>query len=155
MSNEIEFEMKGLDQIIKVMKTHASIQIGVLGHSARKPKEGQSKTPTNATIGAVHEFGIPARSFLRVPLARHLESHLEKSDLLSEDTLKQVIKSGTQIPWLKKIAIVAEGIVDDAFESSGDGEWAPWKNPNYHNEGGMLLVDSGQLRQAITSEVKE
>lgn len=142
-------ELRGLDQLIKTMKKDPPvIKVGVLGGGR------------NAEVGAVHEFGAPARgipqrSFLRVPLADHLNAELERSGLLDKETLNEVIKLGSMVPWMKKIGIAAEGVIDDAFETKGYGKWPSWKNPNYHNEGGTLLVDSGQLRESITSEVNE
>lgn len=162
MSDEQPFsiEIEGLDKLVKALKAKPPIvKIGVLG-GARAPTHGQKNAPSNSTIAAVHEFGsparnIPQRSFLRVPLSEHLNKELENSGMLDKDDLNNVIKSGSMLPWVKKLAIVAEGIVDEAFETSGFGTWPAWKNPNYHNEGGMLLVDSGQLRQSITTEVSE
>lgn len=144
--DDTTIEIRGLEQLIKALKAKPpTVRIGILGGGR------------NATVGAVHEFGAPARgipqrSFLRIPLSEHLDKELEKSGMLDAETLKEVIASGTMLPWMKQLAIVAEGVVDDAFENSGPG-WPKWKNPNYKNEGGMLLVDTGQLRESITSEV--
>lgn len=142
-------ELRGLDQLIKALKAKPpTVRIGVLGGGE------------NATVGAVHEFGAPARnipqrSFLRVPLADHLNKELENSGLLNKEVLNDVIKKGSMTPWMKQVAVVAQGIVDDAFETSGDGKWPKWKDPNYTNQGGMLLVDTGSLRDSITTEVTE
>lgn len=163
MADEAPFtlELRGLDQLIKALKAKPPrIKIGVLASNSRHPTHHEKKAPTNSLLGAVHEFGsparnIPPRSFLRVPLAENLSKNLEKSGLLDKDTLAQVVKQGSILPWINQVAVVAEGVVDDAFETSGDGKWPPWKNPDYKNEGGMLLVDSGQLRQSITSQVSE
>lgn len=154
-------EIKGLDQLVKALKVKPPIvRIGVLGSSSRPASKGNKQAASNAEVGAAHEFGAPARgipqrSFLRVPISEHLEKELEKSGITDPDTLGEVIKSGDLIPWMQKIAVVAEGIVDDAFETSGDGKWPAWKDPNYTNEGGMLLVNTGALRDSITSEVIE
>lgn len=161
MADEESFsiELKGLDQLVKALKAKPPlVRIGVLGNASR-PRKGR-KTPTNAEIGAVHEFGapgkgIPQRSFLRIPLSENLNKEIESAGLLDKETLAQVIKSGSMVPWMKQVAISAEAVVDDAFETAGDGKWPSWKNPNYKNEGGMLLVDSGSLRESIASEVKE
>lgn len=160
MSEEaFSIELRGLDQLIRALKQKApTIKIGILGSTARKPKNGNANVPTNATVGAVHEFGAPARgipqrSFLRIPLSENLNKELERSGLLDKEALNEVIKSGTMLPWMEKVAICAEAVVDDAFETSGGGKWPAWKNKNYHNEGGMLLVDTGSLRESVTSEV--
>lgn len=164
MSDENEsfsIELRGLEQLVKALKQKPPVvKIGVLGSAGRSAKYGQKGAPTNALIGAVHEFGsparnIPQRSFLRVPLSENLNKELENSGLLDKDTLALVIKSGTMTPWMKQVAVCAEAVVDDAFETSGNGTWPKWRNPNYTNGGGMLLVDTGQLRDSITSEVSE
>lgn len=141
-------ELGGFEKFVKAIKNPATLKIGVLGGGR------------NATVGAVHEFGapgrnIPQRSFLRVPLSENLNKELANSQLMGVDELNQVIKTGSMVPWLKKIGVAAEAVVDDAFETSGNGAWPPWRNPHYHNGGGMLLVDTGQLREAITSQVIE
>lgn len=153
-------ELKGLNQLLKALrKSPPIVRIGVLGSGARSAKgNGGGKTPTNAEVGAVHEFGapgrnIPQRSFLRVPLTDNLNKELEKSGLLDKHSLAAVIKSGTMVPWMEAVAICAEAVVDDAFGYEGPG-WAAWK-PGYTNQGGSILTDSGQLREAITSRVDE
>lgn len=122
-----------------------------------KPRKG-GKQLTNAEIGAVHEFGNsthPQRSFLRVPLMDRLNKELQDSGSFDKETLRDVIINGTVVPWLKKVAVVAEGIVAGAFDTGGYGKWAQWKNPSYQNNTGNILVDTTQLRNSITSEVKE
>lgn len=149
MSDEETFtlELKGLDKLLKALKGKPpSLKIGVMGSR-------------NATIGAVHEFGAPARnipqrSFLRIPLSENLNREMERAGLLDKDTLNEVIQSGSMTPWLKQVGVSAEAVVDDAFESEGPG-WAPWRDPNYTNEGGSILTDTGQLRESVTSEVQE
>ncbi len=152
-----EIQLKGLEQLLKVLKGKPpQIKIGVLGASGRS---GKGKESDNATIGAVHEYGapnrgIPQRSFLRIPLMENLQKEMEASGLLDEKAMEEVIKQGTMKPWLEKVAIMAEAVVDDAFETKGNGKWPAWKTPGYTNEGGTLLVDSGQLRRSITSKIE-
>lgn len=149
-------ELAGLDKLLKALKSSRPpvCKIGIIG------KTGRTDGKSNATIGAVHEFGsparnIPARSFLRMPLADNLNKKLEAAGLTSEEHLKKVIKQGSMKPWMDTVAVIAEAIVLEAFQTGGFGKWAPWKDPNYTNEGGMLLVDSGQLRDSISSIVEE
>ncbi len=161
MSNRTEsdtIELSGLEKLIKAFKKRPpQIKIGILGSSTHQSK---SKSVTNATIGAAHEFGSPARnlptrSFLRMPLSDYLGKELDKSGVYSKEYLENLIKKGTLLPLAKLIAGVALGVVDDAFETEGFGKWPKWKDPNYQNEGGLILTDSGQLRQSISSEVVE
>ncbi len=97
---------------------------------------------------------MPARSFLRLPIADNMNKRLKSSGALDQDTLDKVAKTGETTPFLKIIGIIAEGIVADGFSSGGFGKWALWKN-GYQNNTGNILVDTGQLRNAVTSEVVE
>jgi hypothetical protein len=154
-NDTVTMNVKGLDQILKALRARApQARVGILGST--NPRTG--KQNSNATIGAAHEFGttqIPQRSFLRVPISENLEKRLESSGALDKETIKEVIKSGTVIPWMQKITVLAEQIVLDAFSSGGFGKWPAWKNPKYKNNTGQLLLDTTQLRNSITSEVKQ
>lgn len=161
MDEGFEIKIDGLEKLIKSLnKKPPQCRIGILGASNRTPKPGQKNAPSNALVGAVHEFGspirgIPSRSFLRMPLSENLNKELENSGALDKEVLNEVMKSGTMLPWVRKIAVIAEGIVMDAFDSGGFGQWPAWKNRDYTNNTGMLLVDTQQLRNSISSEVKE
>lgn len=160
MSDEdVMLNIKGLDQILKALKAPPPLaRVGILGSKAlRHAKKDGPVTQTNASIGAAHEFGtskLPMRSFLRVPISDNLEKEMETSGLLDEKAAEEVIKQGSVLPWLQKVAIQAEAIVLGAFDTGGYGKWAPWKNPNHKSNANMILVDTQQLRNSITSEVK-
>ena len=158
MSDEqTTLELRGLEQLMKALKpTQAPVaKIGILGSSATR-NSASNESLTNADIGAQHEFGtssIPQRSFLRVPIADNLDQEMTKGGLFDQDTLSLVIKQASLKPWLQKVAICAEACVADAFATGGDGKWPAWKQQGYTNNSGQLLVDTGQLRDSITSEV--
>lgn len=147
----ITLKLDGLDKLLKALKAKPPVaRIGILGESSR---EGGG--PTNADIGAIHEFGgakTPMRSFLRMPLTEELPAALEASGAFDEETLKQVIKTGTVVPWVQKVMIVAEGVVGEAFATGGFGKWPPSNMAGKKNA--QTLVETGQLRDSITSEVK-
>ena len=145
-------EVKGLEQMLKALKARPPVaRIGILGG-----KNYRSDQATNAEIGAAHEFGtskIPQRSFLRFPLSENLNKYLEKSKLLDNDAMSEVIREGSVKPWLTKVAIVAKSIVLDAFQSNGFGKWPAWKG-HYRSRTGQILVDSTQLRDSIDWDIK-
>ena len=147
-------EVRGLDQLLKALKARPPVaRVGILGSN---PREGGG--PTNADIGAAHEFGtttIPQRSFLRMPISEGLQGEMESSGALDKDVLANVIKSGSVVPWLKKVSKLALNLVFDAFDTEGNGKWPAWKIPGYTNNTGQLLLDTQQLRNSITDEVKE
>lgn len=152
--SDVSLKVDGLDKLLKALKRQQpSARVGILGSTASRGGGG----PTNAEIGAVHEFGNsthPVRSFLRMPLTTFLGKQVEKSGMFSKDIADEMIKKQSVVPVLEKVAVIAEGIVLEAFDTGGFGTWAPWA-PGYMNNGGQLLVDTHQLRDSITSEVKD
>lgn len=150
--DDTTLDVKGLEQILKALKAKPPVaRIGILGGGARF---GQKAT-TNAEVGAAHEFGtskLPQRSFLRVPISENLQKRMEATQALDKDTLKEVIQSGSVLGWITKVAIIAENIVLDAFDSNGFGKWPSWKS-GYTNNTGQILVDTQQLRNSITYDV--
>jgi phage gpG-like protein len=152
--------VSGLEKFLKALKQKAPVaRVGIMGSKvARKLKEGEKKTSTNAEIGAAHEFGspskgIPQRSFLRVPISQNLKKDMEKSGMLSEETSKEVLRTGTVTPWLETVAEIAVECSQKSFDEEGPG-WPEWKDPNYMSNTGMILDDTGQLRASITKDVK-
>lgn len=171
-----DLDTMGLDQLIKALKAKmVTAKVGILGAKAirndtpvdkgravnatkGKAPKGKFNASTNAALGAIHEFGgptMPQRSFLRVPIADNLQKEMEASGAFDPDALREVVKEGSLTPWVQRIAILAESIVGKAFATGGFGKWPAWKNPQYTNRDNRLLVDSGQLRDSITSEVKK
>ena len=153
---DVDLKLKGLEQIAKSLRTSKipKIKVGIIGNSAAR---SGGKT-SNATIGAIQEFGtstIPMRSFLRVPLAEELPKRLQASGAFDKHSLDETLKIGSLVPFMKKVAVVAEEVVLGAFDTGGYGKWAPWKDPTYENNTGMLLVDTQQLRNSVTAEVVE
>jgi len=150
--DDVELDTKNLDNFIKALKDELPrVYVGILGD-----KSARSGGPVNnATIGLYHEFGtekMPKRSFLRQPLGDHLKSTMDNSGVFDADAMKEVIRSKSVITWLKKLGVLAEGIIKEGFNSNGYGKWKPHA-PGYHNNTGNILVDTQQLRDSITSEV--
>ena len=160
MSDAIEsFNVKGLDQLLKAIKEKPpGCRVGILGKSNNRSDQKAGIVLHNADIGMIHEMGsikrkIPPRSFLRVPVSEGLMREVESRQLLDENVLKDVIKEGSTRPWLEEVAVAAVAVVADAFESGGGGKWPPHA-PGYTNNTGQLLIDTQQLRNAVTHEVK-
>jgi hypothetical protein len=153
--DDTDFKIEGLDKLLKALKSpSASIRVGILGKGGARSAGKQ----TNAGIGRVHEFGLghcPKRSFLREPLADNLKNEMESAGAFDKDTLKEVVSKGTMLAWCQKVAVLAEGIVLKAFDSNGYGKWAALKPSTLaHKKNAQTLVETGQLRNSITSEVK-
>ena len=154
--NTVEFNHKALDQLIKAFKKMPKARVGILAEKNSR-KAGGKSPKTNAEIGAKHEYGIevPQRSFLRMPITTQLSSQLEKSGAFNPDVLRKVIQSASVFEYVDKVGKCAEACVLEAFATGGFGKWPPWSNPHYTNNSNMLLVDSTQLRDSISSEVVE
>lgn len=152
--NVVVIKTEGLDKLLRALNQKLpTARVGILGADDVRATKGN---PSNATIGAAHEFGttkLPMRSFLRVPITEHLQSKMEASGALDKQVLKQVIAEGSVIPWMTKIAVLAEQIVGEAFATGGFGKWMPSNMNNKKNH--QTLVETQQLRDSITSEVKE
>lgn len=156
MSDAFDVNTKNLDQIIKALKSNMSrARVGILGgKTARNPVPGEAGVNTNASIGAEHEFGgkFPQRSFLRVPISENMQKEMDNSGAFDKDALAMVLKEGSPTAWLRKVAIIAERIVAEAFETGGFGRWKPSNMLRKKNH--QTLVETQQLRNSITSEVK-
>lgn len=147
---------KGLEQLLKALKGSKQPvgRVGILGSSGHRSDSNSG--PSNAEIGAWHEFGtskLPVRSFLRLPISSLLGKRMQASGALDKEVLAEVIRQGSVLPWLKKITILAEGIVLDAFDTGGFGTWKP--SDMRYKTNHQTLIETRQLRDSITSEVKE
>lgn len=157
--SETQFSTTGLDKLLKALALKGSVaRVGILGDKTVRSNNEKKQGLNNAEVGAIHEFGganHPQRSFLRVPIAEHLESKLEGSGLADKDRLALVLKTGDTTPWVQELAILAEAIVIEAFATGGYGKWTPWTTPGYQNNTGQILKDTQQLSESITSEVTQ
>lgn len=145
---KVEVKMKNLKDLIEALSGDPKVRVGVLGDS-NKRGDGLS----NATIGSFHEFGlgVPQRSFLRRPLIDNMDKAVEKS-VVPED-LEIMTETRSLVPFMEKLGVIAEQVVQEAFDTGGNGKWPKWITPGYTNNTGMLLVDTQQLRNSISSEV--
>lgn len=152
---DVTLKIDGLKKFLKAIKDKPPIaRVGILGNSAARSNEGDG--PNNATIGAYHEFGtssLPVRSFLRVPISENMQKELDDSGAFTPQAFSDVMKTKSLRPWVEKLAIIAEGIVADAFDTGGNGKWQP--SHMQYKKVKQTLVETQQLRNSITSEVKD
>lgn len=153
MSVEVKTNLKPLNIFIKNLKKPIGIKIGILGNTnAREGNDGL----TNAEVGVKQEFGsisenIPARSFLRMPLEKKGQQIQEA--FTRPDVQKQML-AGEPEKALELIGAVAVGIIDDAFRTSGFGEWKPNSPVTIaKKKSSKPLIDTRQLEQSITYQV--
>ena len=157
--DETTLDTKLLEALVRTLNaTPREVRVGILGNTnARKGGAG-----SNAEIGAKHEFGevvelnghqykLPVRSFLRMPLTLKLHEYMAKNPRFTEDGLKQVLHDENLDMWFQQLGIMAEAIVLEAFQTRGFGQWKP-SNMKFKTVK-QTLVETQQLRNSITSEV--
>jgi phage gpG-like protein len=164
----LTYDLDDLNRFAKAVSKDYRVKIGILGSKDMRKEDGQS----NASIGLVHEFGsfsrnIPPRSFLRMPLRIKSTKIIES---LAKTTLK-LLGVGNYKQVFKNLGIKCEEIIEEAFDTSGWGAWAPnthktvmSKTPSKLKQKlrrlgqkitGKPLIDTGALRRSITSKVEE
>lgn len=137
----------------------------VVGIPASKNKnhvsDENNEVITLAELGSIHEYGapgagIPQRSFLRVPLASNAKNLFKKI----EKDLK-FSKINTKVA-LGKLGANGQSVVLQAFKTQGDGKWSALKPSSISQRkkgkgsgSTKPLIDTGQLRQSITFEVRD
>jgi len=135
------------------------IKVGIVGDEAateREKKDDKEESLSNAEVGLKHEFGsvtekIPIRSFLKMPLETKFKSILKA---MSSTTARSKLEKGEIEDFWKIVGISAENVIQDAFESGGFGKWKPLSAFTKLKKGSsQILIDTAQLRKAITSEV--
>lgn len=137
-----------INKFLAAIKNAPETRVGVA--EGRNRSDGK----TNSFVGKMHEFGttqLPVRSFLRIPIMNHLSERINNADLMTDDAIKNILKTGSLEGLMTHLGIIAEGIVQDAFDSSGFGLWPP--SDMTHKRTKETLVETRQLRQSITSEV--
>lgn len=155
--NRIRINTKGIEKLGKALGDEYSIKVGIMGSKAQQ--KHNDTTLTNAQIGALNEYGsarreIPRRSFLREPLQEHLATYLKSKKAFSEKEIDQAVKEGTLLDLAKKVGVVAEQVIQEAFATRGFGKWKPNAPSTIARKGSdSPLIDTGQLRRSITSKV--
>lgn len=145
-------DLTRLENLAKGLRSKYKVQIGIFG--GKSSRKGGSLT--NAEIGAIHEYGsisgdIPERSFLRIPI-RFKAARIMKE--AGKKFFELFSKSNKKIFW-QSLGIAAEGVVQEAFSTGGYGKWKELKEATVKRKGSdAILIDSAQLRRAITSRVK-
>jgi len=163
---ETYFNINGLEELAKQLSSkNCTAKLGILGSkNARKPEPGEKNIPTNAEIGAAHEFGgkLPARSFLRMPISQYLNKQIEKPGFFNQKDIDTAIRKKSLRNMVEKIAVAGLAIVLEAFDTGGFGTWAQLSEARIKqraklNQGTQILVvpSSHQLRDSQSFEIEE
>lgn len=149
--SEVYGDFSGLEKLAEGLSKKHYVDIGILGETNQTEEGGI----TLAGIGAVHQFGSPEqgiseRDWLVQPII-DAQGQIEKS---VEKKIEGLLAEGKVDEIFKIIGVSAEASVKEAFETGGNGKWAPLKEETIERKGSdTILVDEGDLRDAVTSKV--
>ena len=164
MANNIDIKIdinnSKLKEMLEKVKENIGVKVGILGADGTKivkskdGKENEEKL-TEATLGAIHEYGsekrnIPSRSFLRMPIQKKFKSTIVKNSKFKDAVQRMNIEEING-----HIGETSVAIVHEAFGTGGFGEWAPLSEETKRRKSGeksMILVDTGDLEHSITYE---
>ena len=156
--SDTHLDISGLKRLFKLLSGGLpKIKVGILSDTNQRSKD----TLTNAQIGFVNEFGkmtgypkIPPRSFIRMPLNLYFQQKLSEKKSLTGKELEKALETGKIEIFAKKVGLVAEEVIQEAFETRGWGSWPKNAPLTIAMKGSdSPLIDTGQLRRAITSKV--
>lgn len=152
---EISFNLDGLEDIRRKLGDELVARVGILGSDVARKGDDDTDL-TNSEIGVIQEFGsetanIPPRSFLRMPVETHAREIMKSMD---SPAVRKAVESGDAVTVFKILGIAAESFVKQAFSSGGFGKWAPNTPATVDRKGSSKpLIDTGELRRSITSDV--
>lgn len=173
-SRVVRSDFKGLTALVKSFDEKRVVKLGVFGatqHENERKASGEvySKAEggghstgsapaglTNADLAAVHELGsisrgIPARSFLRMPLHQKTEEIMKEARKGAD----KLLATGQMVKLLTRLGISCENAVQRAFASGGFGLWKALKAATIRRKhSSRELIDTAQLRRSITSKVE-
>lgn len=150
----IDYNIDGLEKLMKQIGGDWVARVGILEGKAGAKHAGTNTT--NGEIGVVHEMGsitnnIPSRSFLRLPVETK-QKEIIKS--MGGKTVQSAIENNQIKTVYSLLGVIAESFVKQAFASGGYGQWPALKPATIARKGSSApLIDTGQLRRSITSDV--
>lgn len=164
MAEIVKLDVSGLLKFTKFLdKGLPSVKVGITGNKATlvRKEPGATKGITNAELGFIQEFGkmtgkqrIPARSFIIMPLKTRLNPYLKKSLKMTQKAFEKAVRNGKAEEFAAKVGVIAENVIQDAFATSGWGSWEANKPSTIKRKGSdKPLIDTGELRRSISSEV--
>ena len=159
-SKVIKSDFRGLNNFVKCLTGGYNVKVGIMG-----AKNARDDGQTNADIGVIHEFGrpatrsskaIPMRSFLWMPIMTMANRIVNET---KEDSMLKKILLDQMPAVMKSLGIACERAIAEAFASAGFGHWAPntpftiAQKSKKGKTSDSPLIDTGQLRRSISSEV--
>lgn len=172
-SSQIKGDFKKLNKFVNGFGEKRVVKIGVFGATSREnERKGQGKlfsandggghskgtsaaSLTNADVGAIHELGsftkgIPARSWLRMPL------HQQTTRILKDARrgAAELLARGEVVKVLARLGEACDAAIQRAFNTGGFGLWKELKAATIRRKHSTSqLIDTAQLRKSITYKV--
>lgn len=141
------FELEKIRAEVKGLKA----RVGILGSDVNRQ---DANGITNSEIGVIHEFGnekMPVRSFLRMPIMTHKKEIIKA---MGGTKMRTAFAQGDFMRMFKLLGEKGRDIVLQAFETGGFGKWPDISEATKAAKGSsVILVDSAQLKNGITSDV--
>ena len=171
---KVRMDLKKLQDLYESLKHRPSLWVGVAESKDARKEVGM----TNNRLAMIHEYGapehgIPARSFVRTPIADHAVEIMAPI----KEHIQLILKTeGAKKLW-EMVGHACEQVISHGFDTGGYGKWAPLKYStlmaklnigkfrNLHrrkltiahiyagNIGMGILVDHAELRNSVSSQV--
>lgn len=128
------------------------VVVGVTRASAGRDQTGEIN---NAELAAVHEFGtkdgrIPERSFIRSSMTENSASYVDTH----AENLRKVIRG--EMPFDKSLDLLGVRAAADVQQNIRNGDFESLAQSTIDRKGSSKpLIDTGNLRQSITHEVRD
>lgn len=160
MTLRVKSDFTDLKKLAKSFKDTSKMEtrVGILSDTTNR-QDGNGSV-TNAGLGMVHEFGshtkgIPARSFLRMPIEQKTDD-IKIMIAKKQQEIEEALASGKDDVLFTILGLACENVIQMAFESRGFGQWQPVKAQTAKRKGSnQPLIDSGQLRESIISKASK
>jgi hypothetical protein len=133
--------------------THREVTHTTSKSGRTRAKKGAHTSIPVAAIALVHEFGSPANNIPERPVMRKTNRAYSRALAFAMARVVRQIYAGKLLPSmaLKQLGVFWEGRIKTTFR---EGFFAPLKPATIARKGSSKpLIDSGQLRQSVTSRV--
>lgn len=154
--SSVTLKLDGVRFLRKLLKEadKTSVEVGIFEDADTRSMPNQVHDQIgNVALGYKHEFGkggVHERSFLRVPLGNFWISRVNDE----ADSLADTLMSDGSKAMAERVGFIGQGLVDDAFNTAGFGDWPDtaesWAKMKGHSR---PLIDTEQLRKSISSRV--
>lgn len=127
----------------------------VVGVTRATAGRGQTGEINNAELLAVHEFGtkdgrVPERAPIRSSMSNNRDAYVKSH----ADNLRKVVRD--EMPFEKSLDLLGLRAAADVQQNIRDGDLLPLAQSTIDRKGSSTpLIDTGNLRQSITHEVRD